>query len=206
MYDHETKSMWSTLKGEPVIGRLVGRGIKLRPLYVVTTTWGQWKADHPDTDVLSLETGHKRDYGEGVAYRDYFATNELMFTVPVIDSRLDTKEEVLALRDGGETLAISTGFLNSHRIFHDSVGKLRFVVLTDRSGANRVYESGDVEFVERIDESTVRSADDTTWTVSESRLEPVDGDAETASLDRVPAHRAFWFGWFAAFPETRLVK
>jgi hypothetical protein len=23
---------------------------------------------------------------------------------------------------------------------------------------------------------------------------------------RVPARRAFWFGWFAQFPETELVK
>ena len=25
-------------------------------------------------------------------------------------------------------------------------------------------------------------------------------------LERLPAHRAFWFGWFAAFPDTKLVK
>ena len=27
-----------------------------------------------------------------------------------------------------------------------------------------------------------------------------------ASLKRLPAHRAFWFGWYAAYPATRLVK
>lgn len=25
-------------------------------------------------------------------------------------------------------------------------------------------------------------------------------------LERLPAHRAFWFGWFAQYPETRLVR
>jgi len=25
-------------------------------------------------------------------------------------------------------------------------------------------------------------------------------------LKRLPAHRAFWFGWHSAFPETRLIK
>ena len=38
MYDHATKSMWSTLDGSPVIGQLVGKHIKLKSLYVVTTT------------------------------------------------------------------------------------------------------------------------------------------------------------------------
>ena len=27
-----------------------------------------------------------------------------------------------------------------------------------------------------------------------------------AVLRRLPAHRAFWFGWYAAYPATRLVK
>ena len=65
---------------------------------VVTTTWGEWRKRHPATTVLSLETGADRDYGEGVAYRDYFATDELMFTVPSRDDRLKNKAEVLALR------------------------------------------------------------------------------------------------------------
>ena len=25
-------------------------------------------------------------------------------------------------------------------------------------------------------------------------------------LHRIPAQRAFWFGWYAAFPHTRLVQ
>jgi len=87
MYDHGTKSFWSTLHGEPVVGPLVGKGIKLNRRYLVTTTWGEWKKRHPDTTVLSLQTGHRRNYGEGVAYHNYFATDQLMFTVPKIDTR-----------------------------------------------------------------------------------------------------------------------
>ena len=82
MYDHATESMWSTTRGEPVIGPLVGQEIRLIPRTVVTTTWGRWKTLHPETTVLTLATGHRRDYGEGVAYHSYFATDRLMFQVP----------------------------------------------------------------------------------------------------------------------------
>jgi hypothetical protein len=68
MYDQATKSLWSTLSGTPVVGALVGQGIELRSLYVVTTTWKEWKKRHPNTTVLSLDTGHARDYREGAAY------------------------------------------------------------------------------------------------------------------------------------------
>jgi len=79
MYDRATQSLWSTLRGEPVIGPLVGQGIRLARGSVVTTTWGEWRRRHPHTSVLSIDTGHTRDYAEGAAYRDYFATDALMF-------------------------------------------------------------------------------------------------------------------------------
>ena len=204
MYDHGTKSMWSTLKGRPVVGKLVGEGIQLKTRYVVTTTWGQWKADHPDTDVLSLNTGHRRDYGEGVAYRNYFATDELMFNVPKVDKRLKNKDEVLIVRAGGvEPIAISANFLNRNRVYHDKMGDVTFVVVTDESGANRVYESGETRFDRHLDKAHVVSKDGKQWTVTEDALVSED---KTESFKRLSAHRAFWFGWFADHPDVRLVK
>ncbi|GAB5405826.1 MAG: hypothetical protein Aurels2KO_40570 [Aureliella sp.] len=215
MYDHETKSMWSTLAGEPVVGPLVGKGLQLDPLYVVTTTWGQWKKMHPSTDVLTLGTGHSRDYGEGVAYRAYFATDRLMFTVPQIDTRLKNKDEVLALRgEEGERLAISAKFLEKHPVYHDSIGEADFVVLTDSSGANRVYDAAGVKFEAWENETTVRANNGQLFKVTEDALKQLDaaktGDAAPTATPnkhrRLPAHRAFWFGWQSAYPDTELVK
>jgi hypothetical protein len=96
-FDEETMSLWSTLEGRPVIGDLVGEGLELRLRSSVTTTWGEWRRRHPDTAVLSVDTGFSRNYGEGVAYRDYFATDRLMFQVPSTDDRLNNKDEVLVM-------------------------------------------------------------------------------------------------------------
>lgn len=205
MYDHATKSLWSTLTGTPVVGPLVGQGITLKPLYVVTTTWKEWKKRHPGTLVLSLDTGHRRDYREGVAYREYFATDRLMFNVPKVDGRLPNKAEVLALRfpdAPDEQLAIAAAFLSGNRVYHDRIGRKDFVVLTDASGANRVYESRRAVFASWNGEGALRDRDGRLWKVDEDRLTGPRGER----LERLPAHRAFWFGWYAAFPNTRLVK
>ena len=77
MYDQATQSLWSTLWGKPVVGPLVGRGIELERFSVVTTTWRAWQNRHPDTVVLSLDTGYRRDYSEGAAYREYFAADRM---------------------------------------------------------------------------------------------------------------------------------
>jgi hypothetical protein len=202
MYDHATKSLWSTLTGTPVVGPLVGQGIELKTLHIVTTTWKEWRKRHPRTLVLSLDTGHQRDYSEGAAYRDYFASDRLMFGVPRLDSRLPNKAEVLALRSGSDQLAVAADFLRSRRVYHGRVGSQDFVVLTDASGANRVYESGGVAFAAWDGERLARDRNGGQWKVDEDGLEGPRG----ASLKRLPAHRAFWFGWYAAYPDTRLVK
>ena len=85
-----------------MVGPLVNSGVRLRHRSVVTTTWREWRRKHPDTTVLSLNTGHERDYGEGVAYRDYFATDDLMFQVSQVDRRLKNKQEVVVTLLAGE--------------------------------------------------------------------------------------------------------
>ena len=201
MYDHATKSCWSTLHGEPIVGPLVGKGIKLERRYLVTTTWGQWKARHPNTTVLSLDTGHRRDYGEGVAYRDYFATDKLMFTVPQIDKRLLNKDEVLAFRNQEQQLAIAITYLAKKGIHHDKLGEQNIVVLSSRNGASRAYDSDGTTFASWDGANQAIDSTGKKWTVLEDSLV-----SEGKKLARMPSHNAFWFGWVSQFPKTRLVK
>jgi hypothetical protein len=205
MYDRATQSLWNTLWGKPVVGPLAKQGIKLPRLSVVTTTWGEWRRRHPESLVLSLATGHTRDYAEGAAYREYFATDELMFQVPDLDDRLNNKDEVLGLvfpQYPDQPLAISAHYLAKHPLYHDRIGELEFAVLTDVSGANRVYETRGLKFTDWDGDTSLRDAQGTAWTLDESQLTAGDGRV----LYRLPAQRAFWFGWYSAYSHTRLVN
>ncbi len=204
MYDKATQSLWNTIWGQPVIGPLAGQDITLERLSVVTTTWGEWRRRHPETQVLSRDTGFSRDYGEGVAYRDYFANDDLMFAVPKLDKRLAKKADVLGLvfaQHPDQPLAISSRFLVKNPLHHDRIGDVRFVVLTDRSGAHRVYETGDVVLTEWDRDVTAVDEAGGKWTLAEDELRAADG----RTLPRLPSHNAFWFGWYAAYTHTRLV-
>ena len=89
------------------------------------------------------------DYSEGAAYRSYFSTDELIFSVPARDVRLKNKDEVLAIRlidFPDQQLATSADHLNEHRVYAIRVGLMDLVVLTDTSVANRVYKTGDWQF------------------------------------------------------------
>jgi hypothetical protein len=214
MFDEETMSLWSTNEGRPVVGPLVGAGFELRAYPVVTTTWKEWLAAHPDTTVLSLETGFERDYSEGAAYREYFATDRLMFEVPRNDPRLKNKAEVLTLllRPAGapreaerKALAVAVDLLRKRPVLHASFAGHELVVVTTEAGANRVYDAGGVRF-DRIATDGKQLIDDRgqPWQITEDALIP-DGRDE-ATRRRLPARRAFWFGWHAQFPDTELLK
>ena len=202
MYDRETRSLWSALEGRPVTGKLAGSDLELKRLPIVTTTWEAWRRKHPETTVLSLETGHRRDYGEGVAYREYFATDRLMFPVPFDDDRLKNKQEVLAVVLDRTPTAFDTKFLNKNRLHHDTIGRRPVVILTDASGANRLYDSAGVTFKKWDGKSALTDEQGGAWQVTEDALQGPDGKKQ----DRLAAHRAFWFGWHAQFPNVRLVR
>jgi len=128
-----------------------------------------------------------------------------MFQVPARDARLKNKDEVFTVLLGAHPdrpLAISADFLAANPVHHDAIEDTAFVVLTDPSGANRAYASGDVTFTRYDGDRSAQDASGTTWTLDEHALTAEDGRA----LHRIPTQRAFWFGWYAAFPHTRLVR
>ncbi len=208
MFDAETMSLWSTLEGGPVIGPLAGTDARLRAHPVVTTSWGEWRRQHPGTSVLSLDTGHDRDYSEGAAYREYFSTDRLMFRVPRVDRRLSNKEEVLGIllpaQGGGpRAVALSARFLARHRVYGVTFEGQPLVILTTPDGANRVYDAGPHIFTAWHGSSHVFDSDGRRWRVTEDAL--ID-EASGRRLLRLTAFRAFWFGWSAQFPDTELIK
>jgi len=72
-----------------------------------------------------------------------------MFRVPGSDKRLKNKASVLALRFGAEDAgpaAISSDFLRTTPVYAGTHGGQAYVVLTDRSGAHRIYDPQGVRF------------------------------------------------------------
>lgn len=97
LYDRATGSLWSQLRQQAISGPLKGTTLTAWPLE--STTWADWRRRHPDTEVLSFDTGHARDYDRD-PYAGYDAVHRLMFSVQHRDSRLGLKEWVLGVAVG----------------------------------------------------------------------------------------------------------
>jgi hypothetical protein len=205
MYDEETLSLWSNLTGEPVAGPLVGKGIRLAALPLTVTSWREWKERHPETDVVALATGYRRDYSPGAAYGPYFASPETMFPVWKRSAALDAKAQVYTLRIGGRAKAYPLEILFRERVTNDSIGSVGVALVADReSGAVRAYARESHLFAEGPSaRELVEPATGALWRIEEGRLLPASG---VGSLARLAGHHAYWFGWFAFFPETEVYE
>ncbi len=85
LFDYETESLWSQLLGRAVTGPLAETSLQLLP--VSMRTWRSWKAEHPQTLVLSFQTGYKRDYARD-PYRDWLLDRRMAL---VISNKSQTK-------------------------------------------------------------------------------------------------------------------
>jgi hypothetical protein len=94
MFDRSSESLWSQISAEAVSGPRLGQ--QLRLLRAQTTTWGEWRSRHPDSTVLSRETGHKRNYRQ-TPYKGYAKSKRLHFPAPT-DRRYHPKSRVVGLR------------------------------------------------------------------------------------------------------------
>ncbi len=190
MFDRETHSLWNQYTGKPVVGPLVDSGIELKQRPVVISTWDNWKDAHPNTKVLSLQTGHRRNYGSGVVYRQYFASPDLMFPALVDQSEHRQKDYVFTIRQFGAARAWPLDAFSRTRVINDAIANRPLVLIgnADRRTV-RAYERGGHRFTATdgglVDEAGRK------WTLTEETLVGPDG----AELPRVAGHISYWFAW-----------
>jgi hypothetical protein len=127
-----------------------------------------------------------------------------MFPVWKRSDSLALKDWVYALRAGGYEKAYPLSTLFRERVVNDVVGSQPVVLLAHPgSGAVRSYARRDHVFAEGpSEEMLVEPANRQLWKIGEEQLTPLSGVG--APLKRYPGHRAYWFGWYAFFPDTAI--
>ena len=103
MYDLNTSSIFDTFRGTADSGPLHEEGIALQGHTVVTTTWGAWKEEHPDTTVLEERFALGRDPD----FRSNRDADGPIFPVGTVDPRLAIQEDILGIiQENGTPLAV----------------------------------------------------------------------------------------------------
>ncbi len=207
MYDRATETLWHQFRGEPVVGQLAGSGIRLEVLPNVLTTWEEWLAQHPDTTVISNETGvygpdqYLSEDDPKSIYFSYRADSGTMFPVGISDDTLAIKEQVFGLTFGEQSRAYPRDILTQESVVNDTVGDQEVVIITTANGGSRAYERQGLTFQFSDDNQLVDNTG-AQWLVLEDAMENLSVPAQR--LQRLPSKDAYWFGWYAFYPDTDL--
>jgi len=102
LYDRQTESLWSQIMTTAITGPMQGQRLTMTP--VAHTSWADWRERHPDTLVLSPETGHQRDYDRD-PYAGYVQSEQVMFPLRFKSQRFHPKEAVIGVVIDGHAKA-----------------------------------------------------------------------------------------------------
>jgi hypothetical protein len=128
-YDRATNTLWDQVVAEGIVGPLTGSKLELFP--VTMTTWGRWRKEHPDTLVLSTDTGFDYDYSVD-PYARYRDSSGLMFPVLQTDDRVTPKTVVFGFDLGDTKVAFTEALLTEQEtVSYELDGKELVVTMGD---------------------------------------------------------------------------
>ncbi|MEM7330876.1 MAG: DUF3179 domain-containing protein [Chloroflexota bacterium] len=208
MLDHQTGSYWVQVSGEAIVGELTGA--RMTPLPSQTTTWELWLEQHPNTFVLSRDTGHNRNYDRDPFTSSYAEnlnqTGNFAFPVSEAgrDGRLEPGHTVLGI-EIGETVRVYPLDAIQDGVVNDEVDETAVIVFV-RHNRGSVFNAAvdgrtltfTMEGTEFRDEQT-----DSVWGLDGTA---VSGELAGTQLEPLPSRSALWFSMIASYPELELVN
>ncbi|MFQ6010653.1 MAG: DUF3179 domain-containing (seleno)protein [Nitrososphaerales archaeon] len=216
MYDRKTNSYWSQVTGQAVVGELTG--FALRQVPIDTIRWGDWKVLHPDTEVLSQDTGKSRPYGRD-PYGGYYIGDGPFFPVGHIDGRRGVMEIVYGILEAGKSKAYPVSeVVDAGGLVNDLFNDRSFLVFQTGNqeengggGSSNVYSPA-LRFFDRdingqLLEFELRNGDifdtqtNSKWNIDGKAIE---GSLTGEKLERIPSGPEFWFVRSSFYPDTDL--
>lgn len=193
MYDRDTGSLWPQIGGTAVAGEREGES--LEEVNVYWTTWEQWRERYPETEVLSENTGHARNYsrdpyGSYNPRGGYYESDRTMFPVMSEDDRYHPKDMVV----GGRTEDRAVFFHMEDLAAEGILETENFLgVFDDELATGYIYEHGG-------------DAGSVPFTYEDGRVLHEESGERFAPgelpLGRVVAIEGFYFAWNAFYPDS----
>lgn len=189
MFDRETESYFSQITATGLTE--THAGATLDEVNLIWTTWGQWRNEHPNTQVLSDDTGYMRNYNSDPYGRynpvsGYYGEREVIFPLMNESDRHHPKEMVVGARTDAESVHFVLDALQSNRVQQTG----RFVAVYDeRFNTGHIYEADELPDI----------------VPTENNRYEIDGETyapDDLPLDALVSVEAFFFAWNAFYPES----
>jgi cytochrome c biogenesis protein CcdA len=137
MYDRYEGNLWQQITGEAIVGPAARRDEKLTQVPIITVPWSQWKSEHPETEVLTRDTGFNRNYDQ-YPYGTYEENDELLFGVQGLDNSLQIKTPVYGIEIGELSKAYPEDAFDEITKIDDTIGDTPITLEKQANGKVKV--------------------------------------------------------------------
>ncbi len=195
--------MWTHLDGKAVRGTLSSQRLEMVP--IPQMTWGEWKASHPDTKVLSPDTPFQDRYrpvriGVFNPREAQFGDNRLPANILVVGVEVDGQFKGYAFEDLSRLNGVANDVLEGQPLVVIYDGQTQTGLAYSRLVGSRV-----LEFYNPTT-TGFELRDRETGTVWNSLGRAVSGPLEGESLQFLPSFVTEWYGWSGYHPDTLLFE
>lgn len=185
MRDRETDSWWSIMTSEAIGGELDGADLVELP-YGEKTTWGDWRARHPDSLVLTVAG---RQHEAHNPYDEYFSSDRTFRDLEINDRRLAAKEPIFSFFLDGRPHAVPHAAVAGRRLFEVAGNRLLLIrepgaAMLASTRAWRVPEGAAGELSELPPDGKLRA----------------NGFVPLAGID------TFWYNWAAVNEDSTILR
>ncbi len=222
MYDRQTETWWQQATGEGIVGEYAGQSLTFISSPLIN--WKTFKDRYPEGQVLSRDTGFRRNYGNNpyAGYdRQEAPWRRFFFGRP--DERLPAMERVVAVSFNDENIAVPFSLLAEKRVIAEEVGRMPVTIFW-APGTASALDDGNISrgrdvgssgvFDPRVEGRVLRFEPDgdgrfrdrETGSIWDILGRATEGPLAGQQLISIPHGTHYWFAWGVFKPDTRIAK
>ncbi|UCD42392.1 MAG: DUF3179 domain-containing protein [Chloroflexota bacterium] len=219
MYDRQSETWWQQATGQAIAGEYTGEQLTFLPASIIG--WQEFQENFPDGQVLSRDTGFRRDYGRNpYAGYDNINNSPFLFQGPETPGVLPAMARVLTVELDEEAVAYPYEALQELNVINDTIAGSEVVIFWQPGTASALDSSAiaqgedvgaGVSFSREVDGQILtfsfdgeKIIDDQTGSEWDVFGQAVSGELAGTQLEPVVSVNHFWFSWAAFKPETRV--
>lgn len=205
MRDEETGTWWQQVTGAAIFGPL--KGASLEPVSSDELTFGLWKTESPEGEVLAPAASDRKYYESDWEPK----VAKLPVVISFKGNGLGDRDVVIGLEYNQAARAYPLTTLAAQSPIEDHLGGAQVLLVMGPDGKSVRA------FLSQIDGSALelfRKSDATTWTLVDSANGSEwnfqgcanRGPAQGKCLERITALKDYWFDWRNYHPETTVYQ